>query len=166
MANGDILIFGTPEAAASWPEWPLYAWDYDALLQQAQTALQRRRDGYPKLIEREVMTKADADEDTAAWELLAAEWQWIVDGSGTLPPRHTLDQRLGAIDLAIERVGTELRRGNRGHEVYRQSHLLQAMRWHLERLKDGAPAVHYFTQLTRAVRAGIEADRAAAREAA
>lgn len=166
MATGEILIAGNPDAAASWPDTPLYAWDYDALLEQARTALQRRREGYPKLIEREVMTEADAADDIAAWELLAAEWQWIAHGTGMLPAPHTLDQRLGAIDLALERVGTELRRGNRGHDVYRQSHLLQAMRWHLERLKDGAPAVHHFTRLTRLMRAGIAADHAAAREAA
>lgn len=153
MAAGDILIFGTPEAAASWPDAPLYAWDYAALLEQAQTALARRRTGYPKLVERGAMEQADADADIAAWALLADEWQWIVDGTGTLPARHTLDQRLGAVDLAVERVGTELRRGNRGHDVFRQSHLLQAMRWHLERLKDGAPAVHHYAALTRAVRA-------------
>lgn len=166
MATGDILIFGTAEAAASWPDTPLYAWNYDALLEQAQSALQRRRDGYPKLVERQIMSQSDADDDIAAWQLLTAEWQWIVDGTGDLPARHTLDQRFGAIDLALERVGTELRRGNRGHDVYRQSHLLQAMRWHLERLKDGAPAVHYFAQLTRAVSAGITGERAAEQEAA
>lgn len=161
MATGDILIFGDPEAAAKWPDAPLYAWDYPALLEQARTALLRRRDGYPKLIERGVMAQADADADIAAWAMLADEWQWIEDGSGQLPARHTLDQRLAAVDLAVERVGTELRKGNRGHDVFRQSHLLQAMRWHLERLKDGAPAVHYYAALTRAVRAGLEADRAA-----
>ena len=156
----------TSNAADGWPDAPLYAWDYNALLDQAVTALQRRCDGYPKLIERGVMELADADADIAAWALLADEWRWIVDGTGTLPPPCTLDQRLGAVDLAVERVGTELRKGNRGHDVYRQSHLLQAMRWHLERMKDGAPAVHYFAALTRAVRAGLANDRQPQQEAA
>ena len=145
---------------------PLYAWDYDALLDQARTALDRRRTGYPKRVEIGLIEQADADADIAAWALLAGEWQWIVDGTGTLPGRGTWDMRLGAVDLALERVGTELRKGNRAHDVYRQSHLLQAMRWHLERLKDGAPAVHYFAALTRAVRTGLANEQQPQKEAA
>lgn len=164
MSDGEILIFGDRATLDLWPDTPLYVWDYPALLAQAKVALQRRREGYPKLVERGGMEQADAAADIAAWELLAAEWQWIVDGSGALPARYTLDQRLAAIDLAIERVGTELRRGNRAHDVFRQSHLLQAMRWHLERLKDGEPAVHHFARLTRLVREGFEADRAVDRQ--
>lgn len=163
MSRADeIVIVGDPAALDLWPEYPLYAWDYDALLEQAQGALQRRRDGYPKLIERGSMTHAEADEDIAAWELIEAEWGWIVDGSGQLPPVSSLDLRLGAIDLALERVGTELRRGNRQHDVFRQSHLLQAMRWHLERIELGAPAVHRYARLTREIRAEMAQQKEAA----
>lgn len=167
LPNGEILIAGDPATLDAWPkDWPLYAWDYDAFLEQAKSALQRRRDGYPKLIEKGAMHQADADEDIAAWELIEAEWQWVVDGSGTLPPPATLDDRLAAVDLALERVGTELRRGNRAHDVFRQSHLLQAMRWHMERLHDGAPAVHRYARMTREARARIAASAAPQREAA
>lgn len=163
MARSDeILIAGDPAALDLWPDTPLYAWDYDALLEQATGALARRRDGYPKLIERGSMDQALADEDIAAWELIEAEWRWIVDGSAELPSPSSLDQRLAAIDLALERVGTELRRGNRQHDVFRQSHLLQAMRWHLERLDHGAPAVHRFTRLTREIRAAMVLQKEAA----
>lgn len=160
--TGEVVIAGDPAALDHWAETPLYAWDYAALLEQAEGALARRREGYPRLIERGAMDAGDADEDIAAWELIAAEWRWIVDGSGALPPPSSLDQRLAAIDLALERVGTELRRGNRAHDVFRQSHLLQAMRWHLERLHEGAPAVHRFARLTREIRAEIAAERKAA----
>lgn len=160
--SGEIVIVGDPSALEFWPETPLYAWDYDALLEQSEGALQRRREGYPKLVERGSMTQAEADEDIAAWELIEAEWRWIVDGSGQLPAAETLDQRLGAIDVALDRVGAELRRGNRQHDMFRQSHLLQAMRWHLERLKDGVPAVHHFARLTREIRAEMAEQREAA----
>lgn len=166
MAPGEILIAGDPASLDLWPETPLYAWDYEALLEQAKGALARRREGYPKLVERGSMDKAQADEDIAAWELIEAEWRWIVDGSGELPPASSLDQRLAAIDLALERIGTELRRGNRQHDMFRQSHLLQAMRWHLERIDQAVPAVHRFTRLTREIRAepahGSEAQKEAA----
>lgn len=160
--TGEILIAGDPAALDLWPEIPLYAWDYDALLEQATGALVRRRDGYSKLVERGSMDQAQADEDIAAWELIEAEWRWIVHGTGELPPPASLDQRLAAIDLALERVGTELRRGNRQHDIFRQSHLLQAMRWHLERLDHGAPAVHRFTRLTREIRAEMAPQKEAA----
>ncbi len=160
--TGEVLIAGDPATLDLWPDAPLYAWDYAAMLEQAEGALARRREGYPRLIERGAMDRADADEDMAAWEMIAAEWRWIVDGSGAPPPPGSLDQRLAAIDLALERVGTELRRGNRAHDVFRQSHLLQAMRWHLERLHEGAPAVHRFARLSREIRAEMAGERKAA----
>lgn len=160
--SGEILIAGDPTVLDLWPDTPLYAWDYAALLDQAKAALARRREGYPKLVERGTMAQADADEDIAAWALIEAEWRWIVDGTGELPPPASLDQRLAAIDLALERVGTELRRGNRQHDVFRQSHLLQAMRWHLERIDQGAPAVHRYTRLTREIRAELAQHKEAA----
>lgn len=160
--NGEVLIAGDPAALDLWPQTPLYAWDYEALLEQAQGALARRRDGYPRLVLRGTMTQAEADDDIAAWELIETEWRWIVEGCGNLPAPETLDQRLSAIDLAIERVGTELRRGNRTHDVFRQAHLLQAMRWHLERLDQGAPAVHRFTRLTREICAELSREKEAA----
>ena len=100
MVPGEILIAGDPASLDLWPDTPLYAWDYEALLGHASTALARRREGYPKLVERGSMDKAQADEDIAAWELIEAEWRWIVHGSGELPPASSLDQRLAAIDLA------------------------------------------------------------------
>lgn len=160
--NGEILIACDPATLDLWPDTPLYAWDYAALLDQAQGALRRRREGYPKLVERGAMTPADAEDDIGAWELIEAEWRWIAEGNGTLPAPATLDRRLGAIDLALERVGTELRRGNRAHDMFRQSHLLQAMRWHLERIEHGAPAVHRYARLSREIRADMPLRREAA----
>ncbi len=159
LPNGEVLVAGVPAALEGWPDAPLYAWDYDAFLDQAKSALQRRRDGYPKLIEKGAMDAGDAAEDIAAWELIEAEWQWIETGTGQLPPPASLDQRLAAIDLALERVGTELRRGNRAHDVFRQAHLLQAMRWHLERIEDGVPAVHRYARLTLELRAELLGER-------
>ena len=143
-------------------ERPLYAFDYEALLGQCKTALERRRHAYPQMITKGTIKPDLAAQDILGWKLLCAEWQWVLErtdpethgaGTGTLPDVNTLPIRRAAVDLALLRVDQELERGNRGHEILRQSHLNQALRWHLTRLKFGAPAVHFWADCTRRAQA-------------
>lgn len=157
--NREFLIAGDPEALRLWPDWPLYAMDYDALLAQAKSSLEVRERIYPSWIQRGDIADDEAARDIEGWRQLVAEWTWIVEGTGELPPRHTLRQRLASVDLSLERVDVEIRRRG-GHEVLRQSHLLQALRWHLQRLDDGEPAVHRLTRLSRALQAQAAAGQA------
>lgn len=131
---------------------PLYAHDYAELLGQCEDGLARRRKAYPEWVRTGQLADEEAARDIAAWELLVAEWRWILSGEGAPPPRHTLSQRIDAVNLALERVSVEVRRRG-GHEVLRQSHLLQALRWHLVTHRFGAPAVHFFAAATHAARA-------------
>lgn len=165
--NGEILIHGDADALERWPSFPLYAFDYPALLAQAQESLARRQKAYPEWVRRGDIADDEAAKDIAAWEALVAEWTWIVHGTGELPPRYTLRARRAAIDLSLERIDTEIRRRG-GHEVLRQAHLLQAMHWHLHRTEDGEPAVHRLAQLNRTLRADLsgEANAQFGREAA
>lgn len=144
---------------------PLYVYAYAELLQQCREGLARREAAYPEWIRAGRIADDEARRDIEGWKLLVAEWEWIVEGTGDLPPRHTLDQRIDAVNLAIERVSGEVRRRG-GHDILRQSHILQALLWHLVTHRFGAPAVHFFAGVTRAARAEAAAGRAAAREAA
>lgn len=136
---------------------PALAWEHEALREQAETALARRREAYPQMIARGQITAEDAQADIEAWELIAAEWRWICTGEGDLPHPLTLRVRIAAVDLAMERVTAELERGRRSAEVIRQAHLVEALRWHLACLKFDAPAVHFWAGLTRQCRADAAA---------
>ena len=135
------------------PRAPCMVHEHEALLEQAETARARRREAYPAMIARGQITAEAAEADIAAWELLAAEWRWICDGTGDLPHPLTLPARIAAVDLAMERVSAELARGRRSADVIRQLHLVEALRWHLATLKFDAPAVHFWAGLTRQLRA-------------
>lgn len=165
MPSGHILIAGDPQAAAWLETVPACAWDYEDMLAQAQTALERRRRAYPEWVQRGQLAQDEADRDIAAWEMLAAEWRWIVDGTGAVPPYHTRRQRLDAVELAIERVSAELGR-RQSPELIGQAQILEAMAWHLQRLWQGEPAVHHFQRQTRALRAAILGDTDQAQRAA
>lgn len=153
----EIVVYRSPDWRG--PEGqpaPGMAYEYEALLEQAETALARRQEAYPAMIARGQITAEDAEADIAAWQLLAAEWRWICDGTGELPHPSTLPARIAAVDLAMERAGAQLARGGRSDDLMRQVALITAMRWQLDRLRDGAPAVHHFADLTRRVRRAIE----------
>lgn len=154
MPTGHTLLAGSPDAITWLDTVPLCAWDYDDMLAQAQTALERRRAAYPEWVQRGQIAADEADRDIRAWELLEAEWRWIVDGTGQLPASHTRRQRCDAIEVAMARVSAEISRRTRP-ELVAQAHVLQAMRWHLDRLWHGEPAVHHFQRQTRALRAEI-----------
>jgi len=144
----------------SWEDRPLYVFAYEDLLEHCRLALSTRQKTYPVLVERRAITDREATADIRAWELLAGEWAWICGEEATLPPTGSLTERRGAVELALERIGQRFDRGDRQHDLYRQAHLNLALRWHLGRLKDGAPAVHHFAALSRELRAEA-AERAA-----
>ncbi|MDR7101435.1 hypothetical protein [Croceicoccus sp. BE223] len=134
---------------------PAYAFEWAALWGQCRVALARRERTYPAMIAEKRIDQADADADVAAWRALAAEWEWICTGEGALPPPATLPARKRATELALNRVGEELRRGRRSAENEIQQLLIQAIAWHLARTRFGAPAVHFCAALNH----GFEAQR-------
>lgn len=149
----DIVIAHSADwKPGSWGQWPDFAHEYAALLEQAETALARRRDAYPAMVSKGAITGEDAQADIDAWEMLVAEWRWICTGEGEPPHPVTLRLRIAAVDLALERVTAELERGRRPESIVRQFHLITALRWHLDHLKFGAPAVHFWSELTRKCR--------------
>lgn len=148
--------------ATDWPEQPLYAFAYEDLREHCEAALSTRRKSYPGLVERGAITEREAAADIRGWELLAGEWRWICTGEGDLPPTGTLTDRRAAVELGLERITHRFDRGERQHDLYRQAHLNLALRWHLHRLKNGAPAVHHFAALSREMRAEAGQKKAAA----
>jgi len=134
---------------------PAYAFQWPALWGQCRVALARRERTYPAMIAAYRIDQAEADADVAAWRLLAAEWEWICTGEGAPPPSGTLPARKRAAELALTRVGEELRRGRRSAENEIQQLLIQAIAWHLARTRFGAPAVHFCAALNH----GFEAQR-------
>lgn len=133
-------------------EPPLYAHDWTTLLEQCQTALQRRRDAYPRMIERRLIEDAVATRDIAAWEMLVAEWRWIISGQGKSPAASTLNERLAAIDLAMIRVRKEIDHGRASHDLYRQAHLIAALRWHLVHHIHGEPRIYGTARVNHTIR--------------
>jgi hypothetical protein len=154
----------------TWPIWqsadlrptddaaPLYIDEWATLREQCRRALDRRRETYPAWIAAGKITEDLAARDIRAWEQLLGQWIWIVDGpeapGAVLPARQDLIDRVEAVDLALARVSQEINRGNRTFDVLLQSHLNQALRWHLEpeRFSPEAPAVAA-ARLTRSLRA-------------
>jgi len=151
------VVFCGPDTSAEDLGWdvPIYAYQYEELLEQARTALDRRKQAYPDMVTRRMITQDLATRDIRAWELIVAEWTWICTGKGALPPASTLPDRIAAVDLALQRIRQELDRGNRGHDLLRQSHLNQALHWHLHRLRHGEPTIHHLIDLTRRMRREI-----------
>lgn len=131
---------------------PLYAHDWGALLKQCRAALQRRRDAYPKMIERGLIQPDVAARDIAAWELLTAEWHWIVSGEGKAPPVATINDRMAAIDLAMIRVRHEIDKGHANHDLYRQAHLIQALHYNMVHQEHGEPRIHSLARVNHHIR--------------
>jgi hypothetical protein len=154
--NGwSMLLFSTADVGGieDLPDRPIYAHDHAALLEQCQSALASRQASYPDLIARRLIDVDDARADIAAWELLVAEWTWIVGGTGQLPPSYTIADRIMAVELSLDRISQRMAQGARGHDLYRQAHLVQALRWHLNCREGGVPAVHRTAQITHEARA-------------
>lgn len=133
-------------------EDPQAVHDYADILAQAETALARRQESYPALVDQGRMDRAEAEADIAAWAHLVTEWRWIETGEGTAPPSFTLFDRIAAVDLALDRAGAALARQPRNEDLQRQRDLLTAMRWHLSRLVDWTPRTHLLAALTHAAR--------------
>jgi hypothetical protein len=146
-----ILIAAGPDYVPR-EEAPLYAHDWAELLEQCRTALARRVAAYPGMIARRLIEADVAATDIAAWELLVAEWHWIVSGQGKPPGRETIRQRMAAVDLAMIRVRHELDKGGRNHDLYRQAHLIQALHWNLVHQTDGEPCIHSTARFNHSTR--------------
>ena len=152
MMGGEFHIAGDPAALEHWPSWPSAAFDYAALLAQAETSLARREQAYPEWIRKGLIASDAAEADIAAWRLLVAEWCWIVREEGALPPPGTLHARRAAVDLSIERIEAEARRRHNA-DLAHQAALLHALRWHLQRTDGLIPRVQRMAAITRLLRA-------------
>lgn len=157
-----IEVWPNPGGVPADLDQPLYAFGYEDLRDHCRLALSIRQKTYPDLIERGAITAREAQDDIRGWELLTAEWHWICSGEGSLPPSGSLADRRGAVELALERIAQRFDRGDRQHDTFRQAHLNLALRWHLARLKNGAPAVHHLAALSRELRADAAARRSMA----
>ncbi len=160
IMSGEILIHGDPDVLASWPSVPPAAFDYPELLAQAEDSLARREQAYPEWVRAGRMGSDMASADIAAWRLIVAEWRWIVRGpeaaGADLPAPGTLPARRAAIELSLERIEAEAHR-RRTPDLTAQAERLDALRWHLSRVGEGAfadePKVHRFARLSRQLRA-------------
>lgn len=157
----EVLVFGDPATLDGWPASPPWAYNYAALLLQAEESLARREQAYPEWIRAGRIASDAAEDDIAAWRLIVVEWRWIVRGDGELPPLHTLAARRAAIDLSLERIDAELRR-RRAPELVDQHDRLSALQWHLQRIDGVEPRVHRLSRLSRLLRADAASSKAAA----
>jgi hypothetical protein len=149
--TASILIAHGPDYRPPREDIPLFAHDWDELLAQCRTALDRRVAAYPGMIAKRVITADDARRDIAAWQTLVREWHWILSGTGQPPSPLTMPDRMAALDLAMTRVRQEIGRGNRTHANYRQAHLIQALHWHLVHRDGLEPRVYWTARLNHAL---------------
>lgn len=151
-----ITIWQTPDYRPE-ADAPIYINEWQLLLDQARKSLQSRHAAYPAWIQRGQIEEDAAAADIQAWEWIVAEWLWIVTGEGAPPPLGSLRQRRAAVELSLQRIDAELRRGNRTHDMFRQAHMAMAFAWHLDRIEDGKPAVHFIARLNHSLRDRREA---------
>ena len=147
------ILWASPDYVPPANPDPLYAHEHEALLVQCRTMLERRLAQYPAMIERGAITREEAKADIAAWRRLVAEWEWIEGGVGLPPLSYSLPARIAAVNLAMVRVDQELARGNRGYDILRQSHLIEALRWHLLNIVEGEPMIHRCARFNHKARA-------------
>ncbi len=124
------------------PDSGKYCWA--EMAREATAALWRRRDSYPQLVNTGKMDKADAAQDIAAWEAIAADWDWICTGLGEPAGRDTLEIRVEALDTALFRFFQVIDRhyGAMSQVQSQQGALLAAMRWWMEREGSGHDPRH------------------------
>jgi hypothetical protein len=159
VQTDEVLIFGETEALKSWPPAPPWAYNYLALLCQAEQSLDRREQAYPEWIRAGRIASDAAADDIAAWRLIVREWRCIVRGpddlGAELPAPQTLAARRAAINLSLERIEAEARR-RRMPDLQDQHERLTALQWHLGRVdgpeSHGAPRVHRLARLSRLLR--------------
>lgn len=152
----EVVVFGDPAALETWPASPPWAFNYAALLLQAEESLARREQAYPEWIRAGRIASEAAADDIAAWRLIVTEWRWIVRGDGDLPPPDTLAARRDAVELSLERIEAELRR-RRTADLLDQHERLSALAWHLQRVEGVQPVVHRLARLSRLLRADAAA---------
>lgn len=131
---------------------PIYIHDWPLLLAHARKSLQSRQEIYPAWIERGQIGADEAAQDIQAWRWIVGEWEWVITGQGAPPPHGSLRQRQAAVKLSLHRIDAQLRRGVRTHDTYRQAHVAIALDWHLTRLRDDAPAIHFVARFNHRLR--------------
>lgn len=112
---------------------------------EAASALARRKQSYPALVQAGKMEAKLADADIAAWQAIADDWHWIatgqtLDGDSAQPDSralHTsLPARIIALETAIGRFFGVMDRsgGAQGVSLAQQQQItrLAAMRWWAE----------------------------------
>lgn len=127
--------------------------DHLALLACARAALDRRRETYPGLVEKQAMSPADAASDIAAWELIVAEWRWITTAEGSAPPSWTRHDRIDAVDLALQRTAAALASRPTDAALLHQQDLYRAIRWHLTVQFLGEQRSHWLAETNHRLRA-------------
>ncbi|SFG08996.1 hypothetical protein SAMN05518801_10767 [Novosphingobium sp. CF614] len=140
-----VMIWHSPDWRPDGTEnLPPLRHEHEELLAQCRSAVSRREQAYPALIERGAIDRDEARRDLLAWRLLADEWHWIVTGQGAAPGHHTLADRIAAVETALVRLEADLAR-RRDDALLYQRHLLMALAWHLG---DGtaAPAIHAYAR--------------------
>ena len=77
--------------------------DWDDLAAEAQAAYQRRYASYPGLVKSGRIPAEEARADLLAWRAIARDWHWIAYGDGEPADCNTMEQRMHALDVAVER---------------------------------------------------------------
>jgi hypothetical protein len=108
-----------------WPE----------MAHEANQALWRRKDGYPALVAAGAMSAEEADQEIAAWQAIASDWDWICTGLGQPGSEETLPARIKALDKALQNyfLVFDSSPAPLTPEVEIQGAALVAMRWWAER---------------------------------
>jgi len=126
--------------------------DYPDLLAMAESMLATRRKRFPDLVRRGQLDQADADAQLAAFEAIAADWRWIVNGTGEPASLATLEARQDALDASLDTIAAiAADQGRFSAELAKQAQLVIALRWHAE--LGNHLALHRSARLTRELRA-------------
>jgi hypothetical protein len=135
------------------PGEPVYAHDWDVLLDHARASLESRRASYPAWIAKGQISAEDAAADIAGWEAIVAEWTWALTGEGEMPPPGSHPRRRAAVTLQLDRIRAQLDRGNRTADIARQAHAAMALAWQYDRTDPPAePAFHLSARLNHQLR--------------
>ncbi|OJW58049.1 MAG: hypothetical protein BGO57_12425 [Sphingomonadales bacterium 63-6] len=134
--------------------------DWDDLAAEAQAAYQRRYASYPDLVKLGRISAEDARADLLAWRAIARDWHWIAYGDGEPADCNTLEQRMKALDTAVERWIDFA--ANEGGSLFpadqRQGEAICAMRWWAERERTFFCHYHHARERARRIHENCRAN--------
>lgn len=88
---------------------PPLAYDWPALAGEAQAAVQRREQAFPKLVEH--LGQDAAESELSTWRAIAAEWRWATTHSETPEaPKAGHYERIAMLERSLARCERDLRR--------------------------------------------------------